>query len=749
MTREEMEDMFNTMDALLKQEGLMSKEEKDYLRVKMKTLELALQRHDVKVNDMKFNERLENIKLALDPATIMAKDANPIWHEIRKNRIEERVKNPNDIHVGAIVKVEGESVNEVPIIGETISEAKNGHVWIQLNSNFHKEIERYNKEMEEMPFNHALERAKQREKKLIASRPWDHLGINLKNSEKSRCSNVKMKCGVNMPKFIQYLQDAKALGINVKGLVDKINVFMENYVDPKKNRSIRATLLDSKIDMLELAGFTINEVCFLFEYQGESYFNITWNEFFTLLEKKDRIHVLICSLHYHNTLRTFFQSIDDFKKYLSSPKTLPPFKINDYLTLKLEGKKTEIYVKGEKFMQCKYLLMNIDPTNPKTMEQQDEIESMDEAARILDRSLEHESNVLSPEEEFWGHCSNLQAWVENDYDLRILHSNLSKPLLKKLIHAGDQRAFMSYKEYLIEQMEGVTEDFNSNILEEQITNNEFISLLSPEEREFFFELAWKKGLLKIIFFLYRKDKKMALDSKLIQEKIWRQDALFLKKLESVLHDPHKRGIYSDKEIIKDEVLKVLQVLKWLIESGNEPARLELKRFINNCLDHDWQVELDLLIEHDCFSLFEYEELEHFKELRKNGLLKTKYVIVDTKRKIYGHDLNNVEIIPPNCYVEICSLPEFFSMIKKFKDTQNFRNKVLKPHVRKEMRQQVIFPRRIFLRRLFYEHLKDGIVKDKNVRTGDIVCFYRLSHALKANRSPYLKKYRRSDHVISS
>jgi len=26
------------------------------------------------------------------------------------------------------------------------------------------------------------------------------------------------------------------------------------------------------------------------------------------------------------------------------------------------------------------------------------------------------NHLLSPEEEFKGHCSNLQVWVENDYD---------------------------------------------------------------------------------------------------------------------------------------------------------------------------------------------------------------------------------------------------------------------------------------------------------------------------------------------
>jgi len=35
------------------------------------------------------------------------------------------------------------------------------------------------------------------------------------------------------------------------------------------------------------------------------------------------------------------------------------FKINDFLTLKLQNNRTNIYVKNRKFIQCMYLLLNI------------------------------------------------------------------------------------------------------------------------------------------------------------------------------------------------------------------------------------------------------------------------------------------------------------------------------------------------------------------------------------------------------
>ena len=120
--------------------------------------------------------------------------------------------------------------------------------------------------------------------------------------------------------------------------------------------------------------------------------------------------------------------------------------VNEFLKLRLEQGRTHIYVKNRLFMQCMYLLLNI-PTNK--IRQYDDIDSIDEAAEILDRSMEGGGRgvyQISPEEEFRGHCSNIQAWYENDYDTRILHRNLAFPLLKKLTDAGDPLARKRFKE---------------------------------------------------------------------------------------------------------------------------------------------------------------------------------------------------------------------------------------------------------------------------------------------------------------
>ena len=125
------------------------------------------------------------------------------------------------------------------------------------------------------------------------------------------------------------------------------------------------------------------------------------------------------------------------------------FKINEYLTVKLKGREIVIYVVDKPFNQCKALLLNIPVDD---VEKFDEIESIDEVAEMLswDVNAEHgqegvEYN-LSPEIEFFGHCSNLQAWWEQKYDTNLLHSHLAFPLLKRLTDVGDKLAQKVFKE---------------------------------------------------------------------------------------------------------------------------------------------------------------------------------------------------------------------------------------------------------------------------------------------------------------
>ena len=180
------------------------------------------------------------------------------------------------------------------------------------------------------------------------------------------------------------------------------------------------------------------------------------------------------------------------------------FKINNLIHLKLVGKRTFIYINNERFLSCKSLVINIPKED---LEKFDSFESIDEISSFYDHYLcenqvyleeENEENILifsdlphniTPEEEFWGHCSNIQAWVEHDYDTRILHSNLSFPLLEKLRRCNDPIAVRVFREEIVSRLN--TGNFNTMIM---LIDGGFLkylnyealkSILNPAKAQFF------------------------------------------------------------------------------------------------------------------------------------------------------------------------------------------------------------------------------------------------------------------------
>jgi len=191
-------------------------------------------------------------------------------------------------------------------------------------------------------------------------------------------------------------------------------------------------------------------------------------------------------------------------------KIKPKFKINEYLELRLENDKTNIYIRNRLFNQCKYLLLKMPSDNLRDLE---DINSIDEAAESLDRSMEgkHMYNI-SPDTEFWGHCSNLQAWYENNYDTRILHRNLAFPLLKALVEAGDKIAKREFKEQVALRLESgypsvvmflVNQGYLDSLTKEELdtifTNPAFLKNVPKWFNNFKDIPSWLKSKLKAIF----------------------------------------------------------------------------------------------------------------------------------------------------------------------------------------------------------------------------------------------------------
>ena len=165
------------------------------------------------------------------------------------------------------------------------------------------------------------------------------------------------------------------------------------------------------------------------------------------------------------------------------------FQISNLLKLKFEDGRTNIYVKGELFNQCKHVTFKIIVEE---IEDLSEFESMDE---LIDSTLEEdiENDIeyhippnerpreISPAEEFWVHCSNLQVWKENDYNSLLLHRNLAFPLLKRLTEVGDAVAKKIFQEEIVKRLESgyhpVIEYLQSERFTEYLNRDDLFSIL--------------------------------------------------------------------------------------------------------------------------------------------------------------------------------------------------------------------------------------------------------------------------------
>ena len=132
-----------------------------------------------------------------------------------------------------------------------------------------------------------------------------------------------------------------------------------------------------------------------------------------------------------------------FKKRREKPEKI--FKINDLVDLRLINNKTYIYIKNKPFIICAHLLINIPVER---IHRYDEIKSIDETVELL-KSTERMQYMISPEEEFMGHSSNIQAFFENELNTDILHTNIAFPLLRKLVELKYEPARRVFKEEIV------------------------------------------------------------------------------------------------------------------------------------------------------------------------------------------------------------------------------------------------------------------------------------------------------------
>jgi len=200
-----------------------------------------------------------------------------------------------------------------------------------------------------------------------------------------------------------------------------------------------------------------------------------------------------CEINYSLTTYTSHKKITAVFYFYTIYKSFArnKFKINEFLELRLEKiseeYRTNIYINNKKFTHCKYLLMNIPAEN---IRNEDEINSIDEAMKLYNQiENEHRKQKIDPEVEFWGHCSNLQFWYENNYDTRLLDSRLSFSLLSELARVGDPIAKKIFKDEIAKRLEA-----NYLPTTEYLLIEHYLDPFDSEELEVIFEKISQKNI---------------------------------------------------------------------------------------------------------------------------------------------------------------------------------------------------------------------------------------------------------------
>lgn len=206
-------------------------------------------------------------------------------------------------------------------------------------------------------------------------------------------------------------------------------------------------------------------------------------------------------------------------------KELQDFTVNEFISLKLDGKRTEIYVDGELFRSCKYLLISI-PIDE--IEEWDYYDSMDEIIKATQKGGgERHASPITPEEAFWGHCSNLQAWVDSGYNYRVLDTRLSIPIILLILRSlVKNREKVKFRKFFLEVVSSL-DDYIINSRQNDYTYDKFNFLsrvvLRTKDKYFTDEEISGSIILKHVYdrFLERSIRRKKQQKYLYQEaKLW-------------------------------------------------------------------------------------------------------------------------------------------------------------------------------------------------------------------------------------
>mgnify|MGYP006277758521 CR=1 FL=1 len=361
------------------------------------------------------------------------------------------------------------------------------------------------------------------------------------------------------------------------------------------------------------------------------------------------------------------------------------YRITQWLALKFDGMATTIYVKDKPFRQCKYLLVDIPMEN---IHEYRDITSIDDVAQRLDRSLERgERHSISPKEEFWGHCSNLQAWAEHNYDTRLLHSNLAFPLLKKLTEAGDPKAKNIFTEEIARRLQS-----GAPQVAEFLISQGYLNHLTPEELEsLFLDIMNLESLSNIVIIPILRKLMKAGSGKILTffeqllEKKRKQDFLeIIEYLKDSVYSWSKRELNELFQkipyglFLHIDDIKSIALLSWIYRNSTQETRKYIENDIKPLITpHKWEGFKSVIFQPVPIlqNRFYSVRLKVVNEMWKLGLITDDMVKRVIFKGIQSNTLETVKEIVRRKYLELFSENEKSMVFRRIQ-----RQKIEEMHI---------------------------------------------------------------------